>query len=205
MRKNRILFSFFTTLSCSVLLAQVNVNGKDFIIAEKTEIEIHKKSPEKLMGIDFHYWGTSFLYTGKIRENLFFGFEVGLLPDKFEWVILAGEHFTEENTIWSNDRSDANLHKLRQFLFGHVLVRWQPSIGWFEIDGGFRVAAYVRNIPYEDDKGIPAFYGVYLKPAIGFYKFKIGIRLGVGGMFESQNEVKEFVAISSPYLRINLN
>jgi len=177
----------------------------EFGTNEGLMIERQRKNLKNLLGIDFHYWGTSFHYAGKIEKTLFLGFEVGLLPEMFDWVILAGKHFTEENTIWSNNRNEANLHKLRQFLFGHILVRWKPSISWFEIDGGFRIAAYVRNVPYEDDIGIPAFYGIYLKPAIGFNKFKIGIRLGVGGMFESQNEVKEFVAISSPYLRINLN
>jgi hypothetical protein len=207
MKKINFLFSFFTTLSYSVLLAQVNANGKDFVIAEKPEIETHKKSPEKLMGIDFHCWGTSFHYAVKVKKFPFLGFEIGAFPDKFDWVLVAGKYITQENTPWSQDKSWVHINNINQIIFLHFFTRWKPESEWFELDGGLRWAGYSRSGYYHtgegiDDIGWTRLLGCYLKPSIGVKRLKVGTRLEIGYM---DRHINEFVLMVSPFFRFNFN
>lgn len=207
MKKKRILFSFFTTLSCSALLAQAKVNGKDFIITEKPEIETQKESPENLMGIDFHCWGTSFHYAVKVKKFPLLGFEIGAFPDKFDWVLVAGKYITQENTPWSQDKSWVHINNINQILFLHFFTRWKPEFEWFELDGGLRWAGYSRSGYYHtgegiDDIGWTRFIGCYLKPSIGIKRLKVGTRLEIGYM---DRHINEFVLMVSPFFRFNFN
>ncbi len=166
-------------------------------------LEAEKEIGDNLLGIDFEAWATSVHYARWIRDELFLGGEIGFLPSKFDRVVLAGKNFTERNTIWSGDRSEVDMHNLYQLLFFHFFVRWKPELKWIEIDGGLRLGSYVRSVPHEDSIGAPTFFGLYIKPAIGFKKFKIGMRLDFGGMSEKQSRSHEFVIISSPFIRFN--
>jgi hypothetical protein len=181
----KLLLLFFAVLGCLTLSSQEEIS-------------------DNLWGIDFHCFGTSFHYAGRIKNEYFLGVEEGFFPDVFDWVLLGGKQITERNTLWSNDRSEANLHELNQLLFSHVFIRWKPQINWFEIDSGFRWAGYLRSIPFEDANDFSNFLGVYVKPAIGYKKFKLGVRLEIGNISgKNYSRFNEFVIISSPFLRFN--
>lgn len=156
-------------------------------------------------GIDFHGLGISLHGTVKLEEGFFVGGELGAFPNAFDRVLLAGKHFTEENTKWSNDRSLAEFHNLRQSYFLHLFARWKPPIGWLEMDTGYRLARYKNNIPYEDSYGFPAFQGGYWKVLLGSKKFKGGVSFLFGDMVQKDFHIdtREFVIIFSPLIRFN--
>jgi hypothetical protein len=156
-------------------------------------------------GIDFHAIGISLHGAVKLDDGFFVGGEFGAFPNAFDRVLLAGKHFTEENTKWSNDRSLAEFHNLRQFYFLHLFARWKPPTSWLEMDTGYRLARYKNNIPFEDSYGFPAFQGGYWKVLLGSKKFKGGVSFLLGDMVQKDFNIntREFVIIFSPLIRFN--
>ena len=152
---------------------------------------------DNLMGIDFQALGTSFHYAGLVKNGLYFGVEGGLLPDKLDWVLLAGRKFTQENTIWSEDRYAERVNDIDQLIFVHIFSRWKPKWGWFEVDAGLRYAVFDRSGHDIDSIYLTRFFGAYIKPAVGLRKVKFGARLDCGYM------EREFLMIASPLIRIN--
>ncbi len=203
MKKINFLIWFITTLCGSSFSAQMEVNGNELGIADSPLIETQKKKSENLLGIDFHFFGTSFHYAGRIADEFYLGGEIGLLPDKLDWVLLAGKHFTEENTIWSDDRSEERFNQFGQIFFIHLFGRWKSEGKWFELDAGLRRARYIYSVPHEDRIDSSVFNGGYIKPSIGYKRFKIGTRLDLGGMSLDYGDVNEFVIMCTPYVRIN--
>lgn len=170
-----------------------------FASGQNTSIQVK----DNLWGIDFHCLGTSVHYAHKIKGDLFLGAEIGILPDIFSRILLAGDNFTQDNTIWTDDKDGVSITDPAQLAFTHVFGRWKPKNEWFEMDIGLRRARFISSIPYEDFFGSPVFNGGYIKPSFGFNKFKIGIRLDFGNMSEKSVGADEFVIASSPFIRIN--
>ncbi len=161
------------------------------------------KKPENLWAIDFYLISISGHYARKIGKELYIGLEAGILPG-YNWIILAGKHFTKENTLWSSNREYENLNKFSQLFFGHLFIRWRPDELPLEMDGGFRAANYSREVLFVDYNGFSNFYGAFVKPMIRIRKFSIGGRLDIGNMYgDNFKPSPEFVIIASPVLRFN--
>jgi hypothetical protein len=157
-----------------------------------------------LWGIDFHLWGTSIHYAGSIGESFYIGGEVGLLPNKFDWVLLAGKYISEENTIWSRDESEAHVNEIDQLVFGHVFTRWKPKFKWIEVEAGFRWSVYSRSGYDVDDLGLTRFLGIYSKQMVGFNKVKVGTQFSLGKMKGDYSPPdRETVVITSLLIRYN--
>lgn len=170
----------------------------------KQNFYYREKNPDNLWGIDFFLYSISGHYARKISKELYIGLEAGVLP-AYNWIILAGEHFTKENTVWSSNRNHDHFNNSFQLSFGHLFARWRPKKIYLEIDGGFRAAIFRRKVLYIDDRiGRTEFYGAYIKPMIRIYKFSIGGRVDIGNMYsQSFKPSPEFIVIASPVLRFN--
>ncbi|MFT6358551.1 MAG: hypothetical protein ACJAVF_002662 [Paraglaciecola sp.] len=160
---------------------------------------------ETSLGIDFQGVGTSFHVARELnyKGNVFFGGEIGFLPNFLSFTILADRNFTQKHTIWSKDRrqEDDNSNML-QLIFLHAFTRWQPTEA-FELDAGIRFSQFIDGGPImEDSFGYPKFIGFYAKPLIGFEELKIGGRFDFGYMSASDSRnANEFVIIVSPLIR----
>jgi hypothetical protein len=203
MEKFYLLIYFVIFLFYSSLSAQEGFGGNKLGNERNPKVEETVIKSNNFWGIDFHLFGTSLHYARSIAVNFFLGGELGLLPDKLDWVLLAGKHFTEENTIWSNDRSEEKLNQFGQIFFIHLFGRWKSECKWFEFDVGLRRARYIYSVPHEDRIDSSVFNGGYIKPSIGYKKFKIGTRLDFGDMSLDYGDVNEFVIMFTPYVRIN--
>ncbi len=161
------------------------------------------ENPENLWSIDFYFISISGHYARKISKELYIGLEAGILP-AYNWIVLAGKHFTKENTIWSSNRKYEDLNNFNQLFFGHLVVRWRPNSLLLEIDGGFRASRYLREVLFVDHIGFSNFYGAFVKPMFRIYKFSIGGRLDMGYMYgDNFKPSPEFVVVVSPVLRFN--
>lgn len=143
-------------------------------------------------------------YARRLTDGVYLGIELGVQPEQY-WMMSAGEHFTKKNTIWSSNREYENFNNCGQLYFGYLFLRWRPNKILFELDGGFRVAKYWRNVLFnEDDWCWTHFYGAYMKPMLRIKKFGVGVRLGFGNMNSfSFKPSPEFVIIATPVLRFN--
>jgi len=206
MKKFYLLICFIISLLHSPLLAQeiAAINEFEIGTTQGTMIERRKEKPENLWGIDFHLISISGHYARRFANGFYIGLELGILPEYY-WMILAEEHFTKENTIWSSNREYEHFNNCGQLYFGHLFLRWRPNEIPLELDGGFRAAKYWRNVLFnEDDWGWTNFYGAYVKPMFRVWKFSIGARLVVGNMnSHSFKPSPEFVIIATPVLRFN--
>ncbi len=190
--------------SCGITISQESI--KDSTSLEpgiKPNIYKEGKGEKNRWGIDFHFFGTSVHYAGRITDRFFLGGEIGLLPDILDWVLLAGKNFTKENTIWSDDRSEENFNQFGQIFFIHLFGRWAPKNKWVEFDAGLRRARFIYSVPHEDRIDSSVFNGGYIKPSIGHKRFKIGARLDFGSMSLDYGDVNEFVVMCTPFVRIN--
>lgn len=161
-----------------------------------------KPIPDNLWGIDFSIIGISCHYARRIIDGLYVGGENGYLPDQFNWVLAGGRLTSQENTIWSKDKREAEYNDLKQLLFFHLFLRWKPDIQWFELEGGFRWALFDHSEYELDGLSIVDFYGAYIKPTFGLRKIKIGFRLDAGNM-RLYVHTREFMSIISPLIRYN--
>lgn len=155
------------------------------------------------LGIDFQFLGTSVHFVGNVLgETLFVGAGIGLLPNRLEWVLLADRYLTEENTIWSGNRREAQVNDIDQLVFAHLFLRWKPACNWFEVDGGIRWAVFSRSGYEVDDLGLTRFRGAFLQPLFGLHRLKAGFRCDAGRMRGSYyGPEKEFVVIATPAIR----
>lgn len=152
--------------------------------------------PDNLWGIDFSMISTSVHYARRIGNEWYIGAESGILPERFDWVIAGGKKTTQENTIWSKDRKEAEYNDWKQWLFFQGFIRWKPKIQWIETEGGFKWS--VVDLSWYDLDGlwIPSFLSVYLKPTFGLNRIKIGFRLEAGFVpVWDYGHKKEFVSI----------
>lgn len=190
---------------CEMGISQGPCND-DILIVSTTEHNFIKrgKGPDNLYGFDFFLYSISGHYARKFTKGFYIGLEAGILPS-YNWIILADEHFTRENTIWSKNRDYDYFNNSSQLYFGHLFIRWRPDKLPLEIDTGFRAAKYTRSVLYvEDDYGFTNFYGAFVKPMVRIWKFSIGGRLDMGNMYgDSFKPSPEFVMIVSPVLRFN--
>ncbi len=173
--------------------------------AENNAIIIEEEPiPDNLWGIDFSGIGTSGHYAGRITDGLYLGGEFGLLPSRFDWVIAGGKKTSQENTIWSKDKSEARVNDINQLIFLHFFARWKPYFQWIETEGGFRWAIFNRSGYDIDYITFDRFLGAYLKPTIGLRRIKIGFRLEAGYIrLDYHGNNHEFVSIISPLVRFN--
>ncbi|MCB0517909.1 MAG: hypothetical protein H6577_01520 [Lewinellaceae bacterium] len=205
MRKSYLLILSFTTLLYSLLSAQMVASINGFGADEGQAVERRREQPENLWGIDFHAISISGHYARKFAKGFYIGLETGILPG-YNWIILAGEHFTTESTIWSSNRDHEHFNRCRQLAFGHIFIRWRPEHVPLEIDTGFRAAKYTRSVLYEDYFGWTNFYGAFVKPMIRIKMFSIGARIDIGNMYSySFRPSPEFIIMATPVLRFNFN
>ncbi len=157
-----------------------------------------------LWGVDFHLWGISVHYAGDVGKNLYVGVEAGILPNKFDWVLLAGRYISKENTIWSSDKSEAHVNEIDQLVFGHVFTRWKPKFNWIEVEAGFRWSVYSRSGYGVDDLGLTRFLGIYSKQMVGLNRVKVGTQFSFGNMKgDYYPPERETVVIASLLFRYN--
>ncbi|MEO1259157.1 MAG: hypothetical protein AAFZ15_10190 [Bacteroidota bacterium] len=182
------------------LLAQKELRDKESVGVKQVEL----RKSDRLSGIDFHVLGTSYFFGRRLRQDIFIGGEIGLLPDAFYRVLYAGKNFTEENTTWSSDRSQADQNELAQRFWIHFFLRWKPETDRMEMDAGIRWSLYKNKIAFQDSFGSPLFWGLYAKPAFGYKEFKVGVRIDFGIMTQNEpKSIREFVVMGSPFLRFN--
>lgn len=163
-----------------------------------------KSIPDNLWGIDFSVISTSVHYARRIGDELYIGAESGIFPERFNWVIAGGKKTTQENTIWSKDRSEAEYNDLGQWFFFQGFIRWKPKIQWIEAEGGFKWSVVDLSWYELDGLWVPSFFSAYLKPTFGLRRIKIGFRLEAGFVPVYDNgQKKEFVSIVSPLVRFN--
>ncbi len=199
----KLTFVVFVGLFISNCLNAQNDLDNDVLLGKhiNPKFDEIKRKRNNPIGVDFHLLGTSFHYAKKIKGNIFFGVEAGLLPDLFDWVILADRYISEENTIFSEDKSEAGSNSFDQLLFAHVFIRIKPENEYFEMDAGLRAAVYSRS---GDDLDLTNFYGGYIKPLIGKKRFKVGVRFEIGIVRGNYHgPFNEFVIIASPLVRFN--
>ena len=198
-----MLLFCFSICFCELVFSQGPFQSEMFGLTASKTFYKRIKNPENVWGIDFHIFSISGHYSRKIGEELYIGLEAGILPG-YNRVILAGENFTVKNTIWSSDRRYEDINSHNQLLIGHLFVRWRPEKIPFEVDGGGRVASYLRDVLFVDWGEVSEFYGGFLKPMIRVFKFSIGGRLDIGYMYGEQFEPSpELVVILSPVIRFN--
>jgi len=203
MKKINLLIWFIVALFHSSLSGQIVASINGVGTNESAAIKRQEKNPDNLWGIDFYLISISGHYARKFANEFYIGMEAVLLPG-YNWIILAGEHFTKENTLWSSNREHENFNDCDQLIFGHIFIRWRSDEIPLETEGGLRVAKYTRNVLYEDDFGWTNFYGAYMKPMLRIKKFGVGVRLDFGNMNSySFKPSPEFVIIATPVLRFN--
>ncbi len=216
MHKDTILFNVKYILSIVLIALPFLINAQVILVKHapantllfdnKNLKLIRKPIPDNLWAIDFSGLGTSVHYARKVGKGIFLGSEVGLLPDMYDWVLAGGEKTSQENTIWSQDKSEAKYNDLNQLLFFHLFTRWKPKLQWLEIEGGYRWALY--DIHYYPLDGLwwDRFLGAYVKPTFGVRRVKVGFRLEAGVIrVYDYGRKNEFVSIISPVIRYNFN
>lgn len=202
-----ILFVFFIALS---FLTNAQNHFANYLTSSLPQIDnsnslLGKTSiPVNLWGMDFSMLSSSVHYARKIGSDWYVGAEIGILPEKFDWVIAGGKRTTQENTIWSKDRKEAQYNDLEQIFFIQGFVRWKPNIQWIEAEGGIKWSVVSLDYYYLDGLWIPSFFSTYIKPTFGLRRIKVGFRLEAGFVpVYDYGHKKEFVSIFSPLVRFN--
>jgi len=203
----RIIFALQFLIAVIFVMGQSSMNPTGLGISESGQPKSNcQNDPKKdrLWGLDLRYLGISVHGADRIKNDFFIGGEFGLLPNKFDRVLLAGKYFTQKNTKWSRNRSDESVNGLERLLYLNAFARWKPKIGWAEMDAGLSWVLFSRSGYDVDDLGLTSFLGLFAKPMLGFDKLKLGIQFDFGHMKGGYYGPKrEFVIISSPFVRIN--
>jgi hypothetical protein len=151
-------------------------------------------APQRQFNIDGSAVGLSVGFAARSSDKTSFGVAFGIGGNWYNYMVLAGGHFAEENGLSYETRDGSTSKSLYELGHATVFVR-RHFDGGRQLDLGLKVSGFLHSDSSDDDPGGGTFVG--LSATAMWYQWKklrVGSELDVGRYSEGRPEIGVNVA-----------